>query len=316
MLRRALIATPLMLVTPALAQARAIRLIVPFPPGGSTDINGRIIAHAMAARLDLPMVVENRSGASGLVGIEAVAQSAPDGTTFGLLPSSTVLATAVLGRPYQPELLSFVGGIWEVAIVILVNPTVLPHVRDLASFLDHARAHPDSSYSSVGIGSMGHLCMEELKRLTGIRLTHVPYRGGAPAVTDLLSGVVPIMFSDMQSALGAIRGGAVRAIAVGSRNRSRFLPDVPTIAEQGLAGIEAVAFGGMVGRAGLPQEAIGRMAAALRAAIADPEVTARILDSGAEPSPSDGPTFKARLRRALDDWGPVIERSGVRGSAQ
>lgn len=193
---------------------------------------------------------------------------------------------------------------------------VAVQARDLDSFLAYARAHPDGSYSSVGIGSMGHLCMEELKRVTGIRLTHVPYRGGAPAVTDLLAGVVPIMFSDMQSAFSAIRGGSVRAIAVGSRSRSRFLPAVPTIAEQGIAGIEAVAFGGLVGRAGIAPEAVSRIAAALRDVIADAQVSARILETGAEPAPTDGQTFKDRLNRALEEWGPVIEHSGVRGSAQ
>lgn len=293
---------------------RAIKVIVPYPPGAFNDALGRLIADRMPAALGQPGVVENRSGAGGSVGTTAVAQSPPDGYTI-LVCNTANLAFNPFIYPnlaYDPVRdFAPLAVCARLANVLVVNPRVMP-VTNVAELLARLRSAPGQvNYASSGAGSSPHLAMELLKARAGINVVHVPYRGSAPATTDLLGGSVGLMFDNVPNALPHIQAGSVRAIAVTGSERDPTLPDVPTLREAGVQGYEMYVWFGFVAPARTPAAVQDRLSAMIRQTIADPETAERIRRLGAEPWIQDPAQMAALLRNELEKWGPVIRAAGI-----
>src|SRR6478735_6874072 len=264
---------------------RPITLIVPYAPGGGNDVMARAVAEPMGKVLGQPLVIENRGGGGGSIGTRQVAKAPADGYTLGLGGTGTLAIDPTLypNVGYDPRKdFAPIGLIATSALVVLVHPSVpaktIPELIALAK-----REDGKLTYASAGIGSGIHLGAELFATMAGVKLTHIPYKGSAPALTDLIGGHVTIYFSSLPPALALVKDGRVRALAVTGPQRSPLLPDLPTVAEAGpLPGYEAVLHYGIVAPAGTPQPVIDKLAAAMRAALAAPDVRARIAADGAE----------------------------------
>jgi len=283
-----------------------IKLIVPFPPGGPTDTAARILGQHMGETLGKPMVVENRAGASGLVGTETAAKSAADGYTLVMLASPTVLGDKLYGQKRYDLLKDFahIGVAYDLPIVMVVNPKVLD-VQDIPQLIAASKKQV-LNYNSAGSGSFGHLSTELLKSLGKFDMLHISYKGSAPAITDLLGGQVPMMFSDMIAALPHIKSGKLRPIAVGSPQRVVFTPDVKTVAEQGFPGFDAVAWGGLMAPRGTPQPVMDQLTAALKKALDDKSVQEKLQQVGTTAAFAPGAAMHKRIASDLGKWGKVI----------
>lgn len=283
-----------------------IKLIVPFPPGGPTDTAARILGQHMGETLGKPMVVENRAGASGLVGTETAAKSPADGYTLVMLASPTVLGDKLYGQKRYDLLKDFahIGVAYDLPIVMVVNPKVLD-VQDLPQLIAASKKQV-LNYNSAGSGSFGHLSTELLKSQGKFDMLHISYKGSAPAITDLLGGQVPMMFSDMIAALPHIKSGKLRPIAVGSPQRVVFTPDVKTVAEQGFPGFDAVAWGGLMAPRGTPQPVMDQLTAALKKALDDKSVQEKLQQVGTTAAFAPGAAMHKRIASDLGKWGKVI----------
>ncbi|MDI9856825.1 tripartite tricarboxylate transporter substrate binding protein [Comamonas sp. 17RB] len=283
-----------------------IKLIVPFPPGGPTDTAARILGQHMGETLGKPMVVENRAGASGLVGTETAAKSPADGYTLVMLASPTVLGDKLYGQKRYDLLKDFahIGVAYDLPIVMVVNPKVLD-VQDISQLIAASKKQV-LNYNSAGSGSFGHLSTELLKSLGKFDMLHISYKGSAPAITDLLGGQVPMMFSDMIAALPHIKSGKLRPIAVGSPQRVVFTPDVKTVAEQGFPGFDAVAWGGLMASRGTPQPVMDQLTAALKKALDDKSVQEKLQQVGTTAAFAPGAAMHKRIASDLGKWGKVI----------
>jgi tripartite-type tricarboxylate transporter receptor subunit TctC len=317
----ALAVAALLPFVPATAQAQAnypdkpIRLVVPFPAGGPTDTAARIIGQKMSETLKQPIVIDNRPGASGTIGTETVAKATPDGYTIVMLATPTLLAPYLLPRKGYDIFKDFapIGNAYELPIVMVVNPHALPDVTNLQQYIAKAKANPGQmNYTSAGNGSFGHLSTELLKNLGHFDVQHVPYKGSAPAMSDVLAGQVPMMFSDMIAALPHIKAGKLRAIAVGSSKRVSFAPEVKTVAEQGFPGFDAASWGGLLAPAGTSKEIVAKLSAALRGALADPTVEQKMLGAGTVASYLPSDQFATRMRNDYAKWGKVIQDNGIK----
>jgi tripartite-type tricarboxylate transporter receptor subunit TctC len=292
----------LVLAMPAMAQSwpnRPIRMVVPYPPGGPADIMGRLPAQQLEAKLGATVVVENRSGASGTIGAEAVRQAAPDGYTFLAAPSVHVLARHVLRSvPYDPVRdFTPVARYGEGPLLVLANPAAVPG-RTIAEALPAIRARPRNfSFGLSAFGAANHLAVIEFNRLAGLDLLIVPYRGSAPALTDLIAGQVQLMIDPIIAALPHVQDGRLKALAVTSPRRSPVAPDVPTAAESGLPGLEFFSWYGVWGPRGLPEPIVARVSAALAEAVREPAVVERMTSLGFEPV-VEGPAEFARYIEA------------------
>ncbi|MGH8803824.1 MAG: Bug family tripartite tricarboxylate transporter substrate binding protein [Polaromonas sp.] len=316
--RRSLLALALPLLTgAAFAQAypnKAIKLIVPFPAGGPTDTASRIVGQKLAERLKQPVVIENRAGASGSIAAAAVAKSAPDGYTLMMLATPTLLAPHLYKKAGYDILKDFapVATIYDLPIVMVVNPTLMPSVTDLQKLITHAKAQPGKlNYTSSGAGSFGHLSMESLKALGQFDMQHVAYRGGVPAITDLLGGQVPMMYADLVAALSHIQSGKLRAIAVGSPRRVSVIPNVKTVAEQGFSGFDAVSWGGLLAPAGTPRDIVSRLAEELKQILSEKDVQEKLEHAGTFAAYQSPDQMAARMRQDYDKWGRVIRDKGI-----
>lgn len=283
-----------------------IKLIVPFPPGGPTDTAARILGQHMGETLGKPMVVENRAGASGLVGTETAAKSLADGYTLVMLASPTVLGDKLYGQKRYDLLKDFahIGVAYDLPIVMVVNPKVLD-VQDISQLIAASKKQV-LNYNSAGSGSFGHLSTELLKSQGKFEMLHISYKGSAPAMTDLLGGQVPMMFSDMIAALPHIKSGKLRPIAVGSPQRVVFTPDVKTVAEQGFPGFDAVAWGGLMAPRGTPQPVMDQLTAALKKALDDKSVQEKLQQVGTTAAFAPGAAMHKRIASDLGKWGKVI----------
>ena len=266
--------------------SKPVTLIVPYPPGGGTDFFARTVGQKMAETLGQPLVVENRPGAATIVGAQTVAKAAPDGYTVLLGDSATYAINPSLYKKlaYDPVKdfapVSLTG---RFALLLVVNPSVLP-VDSPKALVAEAKKRPGAiAYGSPGSGSPHHLAMELFKERAGIDLLHVPYKGAAPAVQDLLGGRIATMFLDLAAGAPQVKGGKVKALAVASPKRITALPDVPTLNESGFPGFEAWAWQGIAVPAGTPKEVIATLNSAYAKAIADPGVRQKISDAGIEP---------------------------------
>jgi tripartite-type tricarboxylate transporter receptor subunit TctC len=293
--------------------SRPVRFIVPYPPGGPTDIMGRIIAQAVQGPLGQPFVVENRAGANGLIGSEQAARAAPDGSTFLVNASAHVIVPHLTPNMPIDVLADFapVTNIAAVPLWLVVNPA-LP-VRSVAEFIAYARANPGRiAYASSSQGGAPHLAGELFKLMTGTDLVHVPYRGSGPAGQDLIAGTVQAMFDSVPASAGAVRDGRLRALGVTTRNRIAPFPDLPTIAEAGVAGYEISTWYGIWAPARTPPAIIARLQQAVASAARNPETRARFDALGAEPV-ADSPEDYARFVRAeYDRWGKLVRDARVK----
>jgi tripartite-type tricarboxylate transporter receptor subunit TctC len=262
---------------------KAIKLVVPFPAGGPTDTASRIVGQRLAERLKQAVVVENRAGASGAIAAAQVAKGAADGNTLMMLATPTMLAPHFNKAAGYDTTKDFtpVATVYDLPIVIVVNTTLLPDVTDLAKLIAHAKAQAKPmNYTSSGVGSFGHLSMELLQQLAGFEMQHVPYKGGVPAITDTIGGVVPVMYSDLVAALPHIKSGKLRAIAIGSPQRVSMVPDVKTISEQGIKGYDAVSWGGLLVVKGTPKAIVDRLATEVQDILAEKDIQDRLRDAG------------------------------------
>jgi tripartite-type tricarboxylate transporter receptor subunit TctC len=316
--RRALIALALPLVAgAAFAEAwpaKPITVVVPFPPGGPTDVATRIVAQKMSQGLKQNILIDNRSGASGTIGAAAAAKAAPDGYTFVMLATPTLLAAHLYGQTPYDIFKSFtpVGTVYDLPIVMVVNPKSLPEVTGLQGLIAKAKAEGGKlNYTTAGAGSFGHLTTEQLKNIGKFDMQHVPYRGSAPAVTDLIGGQVPAMFSDLVAVMPHIRAGTLRAIAVGSGKRVSLLPDVKTVAEQGFPGFDATSWGGLLAPAGTPKDVVDRMSAELKTALADKEVQDKLESVGSFAAYGTPEQTGTRMRQDFERWGKVIRDNKI-----
>jgi len=298
---------------PALAQARypskAIRLIIPFTPGGSADILGRAIAHELTQAWGQSVVPENVAGAGGSIGADRVAKAQPDGHTLLMGHVGTLAITPGLypKLPYDP-IRSFTPIAWVARVpnVLVVHPA-LP-VKDLAGFIAYAKAHPGKiNYSSGGNGSAAHMTMAYLAQQTGLDMQHVPYKGTAPAVNDLVAGQVQALFTGIPAVLAQLRAGQIKAIAVSSPQRVAVLPDVPTVAEAGVRGFEADQWYGVVGPAGMPADVVARINAQINESLKSPAILERLQNEGAQPMPTTPAAFGQLIAKDLARWGKVIK---------
>jgi tripartite-type tricarboxylate transporter receptor subunit TctC len=292
---------------------RPVRIIVPFGPGSATDINTRLIAPRMAEVLGQPVVVENRSGATGAIGSEAVARSRPDGYTLvmGTIASHSILGSLMPNLPYD-ILRDFtpVGLASTSPNIVVVHPSV--PARTLPEFVAWTKAQPSPvSYASTGSGGSSHLASELLRMQTGANITHVPYRNAAQSVTDTVAGHV-MMLTYQVSVMPQVRAERLRALAVLSEQRVPHAPNVPTAVEQGLPDLVVVAWQGLFGPAGLPQPVVERLYEALREALSSPDIRRILLENGAEPSPRPAAAFRDFVRTDMARWAELARVAGVR----
>jgi len=315
--RTLLAATAAAFAAPALAQApwpsRPIRLIVPFPPGAANDTLGRAMADQLAPRLGQPVVVENRAGAGGTIGSEAVTRSAPDGHTL-LLGHIGTMAVNVAMYPrltYNPVTdFAPVAMIATTPNVLVVNPRQ-PY-QDISGFFEFAKANPGRlRYGTAGNGSAGHTVMLAFLHATKLELEHVPYRGLGPALNDLVAGHVDVTWGGAPTVMPLARQGLLRALAVSSPRRVPSLPDLPTASETVAPGFDAVPWYGIAAPAGTPSAIIARLNAEINASLATPAVADRLRQDGAEPSPTTPEAFGQLVRAEVARWSELIRAAGV-----
>jgi len=303
---------------PVLAQsdypARPLRMIIGFPPGGSTDIIGRIVAQRLGDRLGQKVVVENRSGAGGTIGADAAAKAPPDGYTLTIGTTSThAVAPGVYTRLAYDPVKAFVP-ISLVAVtpyLLVVHPKV--NAQNLREFAALARREPGKmNFASAGNGSTTHLAMEMLKGAAGIDLVHVPYKGNAEADLAVVANEVQALFGSMPALLQNARAGKLRALAVGTAARSPALPEVPTVAESGYPGFEAALWLGVFAPAGTPRPVVERLSRELISIVATEEFKAQMEKNGAEPQANTPEQFAALVRAEVDRYGKVVKALGLR----
>jgi tripartite-type tricarboxylate transporter receptor subunit TctC len=316
--RRALLAGAAGLTWAVLGRAqgwpdRPVRLVVPFPPGGPTDLVARPLAQRLTEALGQPVIVENRGGAGGNLGAEAVAKAPPDGHTLLLSNVGVLAVNRFLYRSlaFDPERdfapVALVAG----APVALVVHRDVP-ARSVAEFVAWTRAQPGPvPYGSAGAGSPGHLAGEVFRSLTGAALAHLPYRGSAPALQDLAAGHIPAMFDPVQSPLGQIQAGRVRALALSAPQRSQALPEVPTMAEAGVPGHTMVAWWSVVAPATTPAPVIARLATEIARIGAAPDWQAALARQGISPMLRGPAELSAFLRAEAERWGAAVRASGA-----
>lgn len=291
---------------------RAIRLIVPSAPGGGTDITARIIAPKLTEYLNQQVVVENRAGAATMIGGEAVARSAPDGHTL-LMGISTLAINAAMYRKVAYDALKDFAPISQVVALsnVMVTHPSLP-AKSVKELVALAKARPNQlNFASAGVGTNPHLSMELFLSMTGIKMTHVPYKGSGQGIIDVLAGQVPVMTPAVPTALAYIKAGRLRALGVSGAKRSNAAPDIPTIAEAGVPGYEATQWFGILAPAGTPRAIVDRLHRETVRALKEPEVRNRLVADGSDPVGSTPEEFAAYLRSETVKWAKVVKDVGI-----
>jgi len=299
--------------------AKPLTLIIPFPPGGSTDIVGRIVADGMARELGQPFVIDNRGGAGGAIGAKAIADAAPDGYTLGVATVSTHVVNPVVNQALRGEPLRYdplkdftlISQIAAVPNVVSIHPSV--PARDMKEFLDYAKSNPGKlNFGTPGPGSLGHLIGETFKYAAGVDMTHVPYRGAGPALNDTLAGQVQVLFDNLPSSLPHIQAGRLRALAVASARRVASLPDIPTFAEVGLPLVNDPSWFGLVGPAKLPDAVVRRIHESLVRALKQPDTAKRLNGAAAEPVGNSPEAFRALIAAAIENSRRVVKEANLK----
>lgn len=299
--------------TAAQYPSKPIHLIVPFPPGGTTDILARDVAQKLSETWHQQVIVENRPGAGGNIGADLVAKAAPDGYTLvmGTVGTHAINPSLYKKMPYD-HVKDFAPVVLVAGVpnVLVVNPS-LP-VHSVQELIAYAKANPGKlNFASSGNGTSIHLSGELFKSMTGVEMTHVPYKGSAPALTDLIGGQVQLMFDNLPSSLGFIKAGKLRALAVTSAARSATLPDLPTIAESGLPGFEASSWFGVLAPAGTPRDIVQKVNQAVAAWLDTPDAKQRLLAQGAIPAGGSPEAFAKHIDAETAKWAKVVKASGA-----
>jgi tripartite-type tricarboxylate transporter receptor subunit TctC len=292
---------------------KTIKLLVPFPAGGAVDIVGRVVAQKLADELGKAVVVENKAGAGGILATDALAKSAPDGHTLLLTtPNHTINAALQPTLPYDTEKdVAPVSIVAEVPEVLVSNPAA--PFKTFPEFIDYAMKDPGKlNYASAGNGTLPHVTMELLLRRTGIQVAHIPYRGAAPAMTDLLSGQVQLKLDTYATANPHVVAGKLRMLGIASRVRSKLMPETPTIAEMGLPGYEGILWIGLVAPAGTPQPVIDKLAAASARMARAPDVVKRYDSLGVDPVGGSTAEFAALIARELPQWRELVKAANIK----
>jgi tripartite-type tricarboxylate transporter receptor subunit TctC len=293
---------------------RPLRLIVPFPAGSSTDIIARIVAQKLAPRLGQQVVIENRAGASGNIGADAVAKAAPDGTTIGIATASThaVAASLSANLPYDPiKDFTPIGMIGSQPYVLVLYPG-LP-ARNLAELIALAKAKPGTlNYGSAGVASLAHLATALFASMPGINITHVPYKSSAQSMTDMITGRLDMQFATIAPSLANIRAGQLRAIVTSGKTRVTVLPEVPTVAESGIAGYEAALWVALVAPPATPPTILTRLNREVNEIIESAEGKEALAAQGLESEPGSPDAVSARIRSDIQKWRDVAAKAGIR----
>jgi tripartite-type tricarboxylate transporter receptor subunit TctC len=317
MMKMLVTALALAAATGAFAQTafptRTVTLMVGFAPGGGTDIAARIVAKQLATELGQQVIVENRAGAGGNIATGAVARAAPDGYLISLATISSLTVQPHINSklPYDPrrDLAPLTMGV-VFANVLVVHPSV--PAKTVAEFVALAQAKPGTiGYGTSGIGTTGHLAGELFRMMAKAPIVHVPYKGGGPAMTDLLGGQIPSVFASAPSALPQVKAGKIRALATTGAARSSFLPDVPTIAESGYPGYEAINWYAFVAPGKTPKDIVDRLNRDLVKALGTPEIREQLLNNGMEPQPSTPEELARYMEREYETWGRVVKEAGI-----
>lgn len=303
------------LAAPALAQTawpdRPIRVVIPFPPGGSNDTVARIIQPRLQEILGRPIVVDNRAGGSGSLASSEVARAAPDGYTWVLANDTLAANDTLMQLPYRAGDLTVCSLLGTCPFALTAHPS--QNITTLPQLIEAAKARPDRfSYATTGVGSLAHIATVLLQSRGGFTLTHVPYRGGGPALQDALAGHVPLFMSNIVITMPHMRAGALKPLGVSSATESRFLPSVPTFAAQGFPGFEALTYWIMVGPAGVSAAITQRFQQAIAQVLAEAPVQARMAEQGAEIVAGTSAEGQAFLRREIARWGQVIRDNDIR----
>jgi tripartite-type tricarboxylate transporter receptor subunit TctC len=295
------------------APSKPIRMIVGFPPGGATDLVARQIAPKMSQGLGRQVIVDNRPGANGVISNELIARADPDGHTIGFGHIGTlVISPAIQKVPYNVyKDLAPVGLVVSLQNIIVVTPS-LP-AKNVKDYVALAKSKPGSMlFGSSGSGSPGHLAAVLLESMSGAQLTHVPYKGGGPMITDLVAGHIPSAFAVISTGVPHVRSGKVRAIAVTGEKRAQAVPDVPTVAESGFKGYAATNWYGMLAPAATPPAAIERLNREMNNALKSPEVVASLRDSGIDAAPTTPADFFKFVQSEEKKWVPIIRKSNIK----
>jgi len=306
---------PAMVGVTAAAQtypAKAVRIVVGYPPGGPTDLLARIIAQKLAESWGQQVLVDNRPGASGMIGAEVTVRAAPDGYTLLMVPVTYAVTPSLFAKmPYDAvKDLAPVAQVAAAPFILVVHPT-LP-VKTVKDLITLARSQPGQiNYASASAGGMPHLAGELFNTMTGVKMVHIPYKGAAPATTDLLAGQVSLMFNNMLSAMPQVKNGRLRAVAVTSNKRSTALPDLPTIAET-VPGYEASGWYAALAPAATPRELISKINNDMNRIMRMPDVTQRLAGDGVEAVGTTPEQFGNYLRSEIAKWGKVVKASGAK----
>jgi tripartite-type tricarboxylate transporter receptor subunit TctC len=292
--------------------AKPIRWIVPFPPGGSNDVLARFVGAKLTDRLNEQVVIDNRGGANGIIGADLAAHSPADGYTLLMISTSFVMNAAVRSLPYNVEK-SFdpISLIASSPNCIVVSPAA--GFNSLKDLVARAKAKPGSiNYASTGVGGFNHFGGELFKRVAGIDIVHVPYKGGGPAMTDVMAGQVPVMFSSLTQVLPNIRTGKLKLLAVGADKRSPVVPDTPTVAEAGFPGYEVSVWWGIVAPAGAPPRVIDKLRREIAAVLEHPDTQKRLIADAAEPRTLPPADIRRMIRAEVAKWSDVARVAGIR----
>ena len=293
---------------------RPIRMVVPFPPGGPNDVIGRLLAQKISEPLGQQVVLDNRGGAGGIIGTDIVAKAAPDGYTilFSGTASLSINPSLYLKLPYDPlKDFSHITLVGTAPSILVMHPAV--PVKTIKDLIDLAKAKPGKlNFASAGIGTPPHLAGEMFNSMTGVQMVHVPYKGGGPALTDLIAGQVEMYFAGISTALPLIKDGKLRAIAVTSARRTAIMPEMPTIAESGLPGFEIGNWYAIVAPAGTPRPIVMRLNSELNKALAMADVKKRFLDLAADPIGSTPEELAAYNKSEIEKWAKLIKLAGIK----
>jgi tripartite-type tricarboxylate transporter receptor subunit TctC len=298
---------------PAAFPIKPGRVVVAYPAGGPTDILGRIVAQKLSEGTGQQFIVDNRPGAAGIIGADMVAKSPPDGYTLLVVPATHSVNPSLFTKLPFDTLRDFahVSLIAEAPFILVVHPSLpVKNVRELAEL---ARKRPGQlNYGAASIGGLPHLAGELFNLMNNVKMVAIPYKGGAPATVDLLAGHVPIMFNSMLASMPHVKGGKLRALGMTTLKRSSAVPDVPTIAEQGMAGFDVSGWYGVLAPAGLPVDVLARLNSEVNRGMRDPVVIKRLAGEGVDAVVSTPEEFAARVRSEIEKWGKVVRASGMK----